>query len=428
MFIDEAIVYIEAGNGGNGCVSFRREKFIPKGGPDGGNGGRGGNIIFQADPQKKTLIDYYRNPHQKAENGKGGSGSKKNGKNGTDLYLKVPVGTIIEDVGNGIILADLDQSEKMILVAKGGLGGKGNFHFKNSVQRAPKFAQKGEIGEKKTIRLNLKLIADAALIGFPNVGKSTILTKISAAKPKIADYPFTTLKPYLGIVGIDGCKQIIVADIPGLIEGASKGVGLGIQFLKHIERTKMLIHVIDGTSISIQDIYKKYNIIRNELKEFSVSLYEKPELIVLNKCDIPDVRDKKDSIKKVFSKKDKKLHFISAITGEGLDELIELIFNTIELIDKNKKKELEQNTNLLSNITHYQYRPLFSIKQDKGLFIIEGDKIEKLAHQFDLDNPQALKYFHEKLKSLRVEKALIKKGAKEGDIVKIGEKEFYFLP
>ncbi len=428
MFIDEVNVYIKAGNGGNGCVSFRRERFIPRGGPDGGDGGRGGNVYFQAYTQKRSLIDYYRNPHRKAENGKSGSGSKKNGKNGMDLCLKVPVGTIIEDVGINKILADLDEPGKKICVAHGGLGGKGNFRFRSSIQQAPRFAQKGEQGEEKSIKLNLKLIADVALVGLPNVGKSTILSKISAAKPKIADYPFTTLEPLLGIVKVDDENQFVIADIPGLIEGAWQGVGLGIRFLKHIERTKIIAHIIDGSNTSITNIYKNYNIIRNELKQFSPSLYDKPELIVINKCDLPDVYQKVEKIKEFFSREGRKVFFISAITGEGLKELIFQIFKTIELTEKNERSVPAQSMPLQGDKVHYEYKPSFTIKKKGEQFIIEGEKVEKLAYQYDLDNTQALKYFQNKLRGLKIEKALRKKGAKEGDIVRIGEKEFYFFP
>ena len=423
MFVDEVIVFVKAGKGGNGCVSFRRERFVPKGGPDGGDGGKGGNVYIQADSQIKTLIEYYRNPHRKAENGRNGSGSKKNGKSGSDLWLKVPVGTIVEDAKDGNIFADLSHSGDKICVACGGLGGKGNYRFKSSIRRSPKFAQRGEQGEERTIKLNLKLIADAALVGFPNAGKSTLLSKMTAAKPKIADYPFTTLNPHLGIVYVGDENQFILSDIPGLIKGASSGAGLGIRFLKHIERTKVIVHIIDGFEISIDNIMENYQILRNELNQFSSSLEEKKEITVVNKCDLPDVQKKVEKIKKAFLKEGKDIFFVSAITGKGLAELIFQIFKTIKLVEK---EEISTHLPPEDKIAYYVYKPPFIIKKEGEVFKIEGKKIEKLAYQYDLENPQALKYFQEKIKVSGVEKALIKKGIQEGDIVKIGKKEFYF--
>ncbi len=424
MFIDEVIINVKAGKGGNGCVSFRRERFVPKGGPDGGDGGKGGNIYIQADSQIKTLIEYYRKPHRKAENGENGSSHKKNGKNGNDLFLKVPVGTILEDVGDGNIIADLSQSEERICIACGGLGGKGNYRFKNSIRRSPKFAQRGEPGEEKTIKLNLKLVADAALIGFPNVGKSTLLSKMSAAKPKIADYPFTTLEPHLGVVSVNEGNQFILSDTPGLIEGASRGAGLGIRFLKHIERTKVIVHVIDGVRLSVNNIMTDYLAIRNELNHFSSSLQGKKELLVVNKCDLPEVKEKIEKIEKAFLKEGKNIISVSAITGEGLPELIFQIFQTIKLAERNEISSVLPSGD---KITRYQYEPPFIIRKEGKKFVIEGERVVRLVRQFDLDNPQALKYFQEKIKSSGVEKALRKKGIQEGDIVRIDNKEFYFF-
>lgn len=424
MFIDEVIINVKAGKGGNGCVSFRRERFVPKGGPDGGDGGKGGNIYIQADSQIKTLIEYYRKPHHKAENGENGSSHKKNGKNGNDLFLKVPVGTILENVGDGNIIADLSQSEEKICIACGGIGGKGNYRFRNSIRRSPKFAQRGEPGEEKTIKLNLKLVADAALIGFPNVGKSTLLSKMSAAKPKIADYPFTTLEPHLGVVSVNEGNQFILSDTPGLIEGASRGAGLGVRFLKHIERTKVIVHVIDGTRLSVNNIMADYLAIRSELNHFSSVLQGKEELLVVNKCDLPEVKKKIEKIKKAFSKEGKNIISVSAITGEGLSELIFQILQTIKLAER---KEITSVLTSGDKTTYHHYEPPFVIRKEEEKFVIEGERLVRLVRQFDLDNPQALKYFQEKIKSLGVEKALRKKGIQEGDIVRIDDKEFYFF-
>lgn len=424
MFIDEATIFLKAGKGGDGCVSFRRERFIPKGGPDGGDGGSGGSIYFQADTQIRTLTEYYRNPHRKAENGQNGSGGKKNGKKGCDLFLKVPIGTIIEDKNINKIIADLSRPGEQVCVAKGGLGGKGNYHFKSSIQRSPKFAQKGEYGEEKTIKLNLKLIADAALIGLPNVGKSTLLSKISAAKPKIANYPFTTLEPKLGVVCVDEENQFVLADIPGLIEGAWKGAGLGIRFLKHIERTKILVHIIDGSNSSVNKIIEDYYTIKNELNQYSFLLKNKRELIVINKCDLPEVQQKIEEIRDVFCKKGKEVIFISAITGKGVSELIQLISTAIKF---NEKEKVFSRIDYQNTVAGYEYKPPFVIKKEEDYFVVEGEKIEKLVYQFDLDNPQALRYFQNKIKNMGLEKALKKEGVQEGDLVKIGEKEFYFF-
>ncbi len=423
MFIDEVIITVQAGKGGDGCISFRREKFIPRGGPDGGDGGKGGSVYIQADSQIKTLIEFYRNPHRKAKNGERGMSQKRNGKNGSDLILKVPVGTVVEDVKNNNILADLSQSGEEVCIAYGGSGGKGNYRFRSSVLQSPRFAQKGEPGEERTVKLNLKLIADAALIGLPNVGKSTLLSKVSAAKPKIADYPFTTLEPNLGMVYIDEENHYILADIPGLIEGAYQGAGLGIRFLKHIERTKIIIHIIDGSRLSLENIMKDYNTIKNELNHFSLSLQNKKEIIVINKCDLPEVKKDVTKISEAFSKEGKEVLFISAITGEGVSELIYHVFKIISSVDK---EEVPSPIFSRNKVIHYEYKPRFIIKKEKGLFIIESEIINKLVNQYDFDNPQALKYFQEKLKSLGIEKALKKNGAQEGDKVKIGTREFYF--
>ena len=323
-FVDETKIWIKAGNGGNGCVAFRREKFIEKGGPWGGDGGDGGSIIIEAINNVKTLKNFYYHRHFRAENGKNGEGNNRKGASGEDQTLYVPPGTIVKEIREEkeIIIADLEKEGQKIIVAKGGKGGVGNSRFATSTNRAPRKAIPGEKTEEKVIRLELKLIAQVGIIGFPNAGKSTLLSKVSNAKPKIADYPFTTLIPYLGMVNIDQERFFVMADIPGLIENASNGAGLGIKFLRHIERTKILIHLID---ISLPDILKRYNSIRKEMENYNKILLEKEEIIVGNKIDLPESKKNIEELKNIG----KEFYLISAITGEGIKELLEIIWKKL---------------------------------------------------------------------------------------------------
>jgi len=324
-FVDETIIFVKAGKGGDGCVAFRREKFVPKGGPWGGDGGKGGDIIFKAVKNKKTLVDFYFKKHFLAEDGSNGSSNNKKGKDGEDLIIEVPCGTVIKEIINGKekIIADLLNDGDSIIVAKGGKGGLGNSHFKSSTNQTPRIATKGEKGEEKIIKLELKLIADVGIIGYPNSGKSTFLSKISKAKPKIADYPFTTIEPNLGVVDLGDFRSFIVADIPGLIEGASKGKGLGIKFLKHIERTKILVHLID---MSENDIINRYNSVRRELENYSSKLVEKKEIVVGNKIDLEKSRENVEKARAYF----KDILFISALRGKGIKELLEKIWQELK--------------------------------------------------------------------------------------------------
>jgi GTP-binding protein len=325
MFVDEATIHVKAGDGGNGCVSFRREKYIPKGGPDGGDGGHGGSVVFVADPNKNTLLDFAGKHHWRAPRGEHGMGKNMYGKGGEDMVIPVPVGTIIHDTDKGLAIADLDEPGKRVIIAQGGRGGRGNWRFKNSVNQAPEYAEPGESGEERNLRLELKLIADVGLVGFPNAGKSTLLASVSSARPKIADYPFTTLTPQLGIVELPGFRRIVVADIPGLIEGASEGAGLGHDFLKHIERTKVIVHLVELYPANFSDPARNYRVIREELEAFSSALAGKPEIVVANKIDlIPEGDDAlerfRDAIKPV------PVMAISGATRRGIAELLEAIW------------------------------------------------------------------------------------------------------
>ena len=322
MFIDEAKIYVKGGDGGKGCVSFRREKYVPRGGPDGGDGGDGGDVIISADRNLHTLIDLRYQQHYRADRGGHGEGSNKHGKDGGDCRIRVPVGTIIKDADTKLILEDLDEDGKVSIVAKGGRGGWGNTRFKSSTNRAPRRAQKGLPGEEKWLYLELKLLADISIIGFPNAGKSTLISKISAAKPKISDYPFTTLAPNLGVVRLEEYKSFVVADIPGLIEGAHKGKGLGIRFLKHIERTKILIHLIDMSAGEGRDPINDFKIINEELLQFSPELASKPQMVVGNKVDIPEAKKRFDKVKSKFRDMGIEIFSISAVTGGGINQLV----------------------------------------------------------------------------------------------------------
>lgn len=328
-FVDEVTISVSAGKGGNGCVSFRREKFIPKGGPNGGDGGDGGNIIFKADSRLLTLYDFRVQRHYRAQNGEGGKGSQRHGKKGEDLILHLPVGTIIFEqlLGKEYFLVDLNRPGVEFLIARGGRGGKGNEHFKSSTMRTPRFAQKGEMGEEKYLRLELKILADAGIIGLPNAGKSTLISKLSAAQPKIAAYPFTTLNPNLGVMidNLDPDKRLVLADIPGLIEGACKGQGLGHQFLKHIERTRFLIHVLSSEDIDEDNPWLGFDIVNEELKEFDHTLMQRPQLLVVNKIDVLQP-EKLSHIKQVAESSGKIIYFISAETGEGIELLVDAIW------------------------------------------------------------------------------------------------------
>ncbi len=326
-FIDEAKIYIKAGDGGNGIVSFRREKFIPKGGPDGGDGGHGGDVCFIATTNLNTLLDFRYKKKYVAENGRPGEGNNRSGRSAPQLLIPVPVGTVIKDADTNEILADLVREGQVYVAAKGGKGGRGNAHFATPVRQAPRFAEKGQPGEEKNIILELKLLADVGLIGFPNAGKSTFLSAISSAKPKIADYPFTTLTPNLGVVKIEGFKSFVVADIPGLIEGAHKGEGLGISFLKHVERTKLLLHFIDLSLTSFKTPVKGFNLINKELALFNKELVKKPQIVVINKMDITEVRQKAERVAQSFRKKGFKVFCVSSVTGEGIKEMLYYIAN-----------------------------------------------------------------------------------------------------
>jgi GTP-binding protein len=312
MFIDSAKIFVKAGDGGNGVVSFRREKFVPKGGPDGGDGGNGGSIILQADRNLSTLLDFRYKAHYKAERGRHGQGARKTGLSGKDILIKVPCGTVVKDADTGELLGDLTQHGEMLVVAKGGRGGRGNTHFATSTNRAPRYAEPGQPGEERTLLLELKLLADVGLVGFPNAGKSTLISAISAARPKIADYPFTTLEPHLGIVPYRDYQSFVVADLPGIIEGAAEGKGLGLRFLKHIERTKVLAIIIPCTS---PDIKHDYQVLTKELRQFSPSLIEKPKIVVISKMDIAP----EGFVVPRF--RGTKVIRISAVTGDGLEAL-----------------------------------------------------------------------------------------------------------
>jgi len=328
-FIDQVKIRVKAGDGGHGCVSFRREKFVPKGGPDGGDGGDGGDVILVADPQIHTLYDFYYKAEFKAENGKPGMGKKMKGKDGEDLILKVPVGTIVKDAETGEIIADLVKPGQRVIVAKGGKGGKGNARFTTPTRQAPRIATPGTPGEEKTLILELKLIADVGLVGLPNAGKSTFLSRVSAAKPKIADYPFTTLHPNLGVVKLFDEKTFIIADIPGLIEGAHKGIGLGHDFLKHIERTRVLLYLLDASKG--EEVLKDFEILKKELELFNPELLKKDYLIALNKIDlIPDYEERQKLVKLFLNKNIRDVYLISAITGEGIPEVLTALWKKIE--------------------------------------------------------------------------------------------------
>jgi len=327
MFVDEARIWVKAGDGGNGCVSFRREKYIPKGGPDGGDGGKGGSVYFHAVENLDTLIDFASKHHWRAQDGRHGSGSNRHGADGQDLVIRVPPGTLIYDDDLGLLLKDLDQVGLKARVCLGGRGGKGNKAFATAVNQAPKYAEPGKKGQERNIRLELKLIADVGLVGMPNTGKSTLISRCSAARPKIADYPFTTLEPVLGIVELSDFRRFVMADIPGLIEGAHSGAGLGDEFLKHIERTAIVAHILDIMPMDGSDPVENYNAIRHELEQYSKALAQKVEVIIANKIDLdPDGK----VVKELREKLKKEVHAISAVTGSGIKELTEFLWHKVK--------------------------------------------------------------------------------------------------
>ncbi|MFA5321236.1 MAG: GTPase ObgE [Smithella sp.] len=328
-FVDEAKIYVKAGHGGHGCVSFRREKFVPKGGPDGGDGGKGGDVIFHATESHHTLLDLKYKQHQIAKNGGHGSGNHRTGRSADDLEVAVPVGTIVKNFETGEEIADLSQAGQTFIVAHGGIGGKGNAHFTTSTHQTPRFAQEGMEGDEFTLKLELKLLADVGIIGFPNAGKSTFISRVSAAKPKIADYPFTTITPHLGVVKYSDSKSFVVADIPGLIPGAHEGMGMGDKFLKHVERTSLLFHIIDISTEPHTNAWSNFTIINKELENYNSALLEKPQIVALNKIDLPYVRENSKKEVALFKKKGIILHTFSAVTGEGVQEILNKIIKEL---------------------------------------------------------------------------------------------------
>ncbi len=420
-------VHISAGNGGHGAVSFRREKYIPAGGPDGGDGGRGGNIIFETKPGMRTLLDFKYQRHYRAENGHNGAGNNKTGRDGKGLVLGVPVGTMVRDAKEGFLIADLTKPGQRLVAAEGGDGGRGNARFKSSTRQAPTFAERGYDGEEKHLILELKLLADVGIIGFPNVGKSTILSVVTGARPKIANYPFTTLTPNLGVVELTGGRNFVLADIPGLIEGAHDGMGLGHGFLRHIERTRLLIHVLDVSGSEGRDPIEDFYQVNHELREYSDELAKMPQIVAANKMDLPDAKENIAEVRTKLEAEGIEIFEVSAATNTGLQDLMDRAFEMLDSLNKERVSGEDRDIGPVRGIRRYRFRPedAFSVKKaGDGSFVVEGKWIDRLMAGVNIDKEESLKYFHRALRRRGVIARLKELGMKEGDTVKIGQREF----
>lgn len=427
MFIDEIIITVKAGNGGDGAATFRREKYIQFGGPDGGDGGKGGDVIFLADPNINTLIDFKFKKKFAAENG--GNGAKKRcfGKNGEDLVIKVPVGTQVRDLESGKLLLDMNTPNQTRVFLRGGKGGFGNEHFKNSIRKAPKMAEKGREGAEVKVKLELKLLADVALVGYPSVGKSSFINKVSAAKSKVGAYHFTTLEPKLGVIRMAEGKSFVIADIPGLIEGASEGVGLGDKFLRHIERCKMIYHIVDVAGIEGRDPIDDYNKINEELRKFSEKLANKKQIVLSNKMDLLWEMEKYEEFKKYVEERGAKVYPISVILGDGIKEVIG---DTYNLLEKIEREPLEEEEDVLKVIRAQKTdKAPFIITQDEdGVFQVEGAMVDGVLSKYVItyDEESVITFVH-MLKNLGMEEALREAGAVDGDTVRIIDVEFEYV-
>ena len=427
MFVDTAKVFIQAGTGGNGCVSFRREIYVDKGGPDGGNGGKGGNVIFEATENLNTLIDFRFKPELKAEHGQNGSKSKRQGKSGDDYIVKVPMGTLVKK--DGVVIADLTHNGEQVIIAKGGDGGFGNAHFKSSVRQTPRIAEMGEPGDTFEAALELKLLADVGLVGFPNAGKSTFLSVVSNARPEIADYAFTTLTPNLGVADIDD-SSLLIADIPGLIEGASEGKGLGDAFLRHVERTAVLLHLIDAYS---NDIASDYKTIRNELEQYSEELISRPEIIALTKSEGLDddiVAMQKDELQKAAP--ESQIFAISSTAHTGLKEVLRALRTAVKDVREAEivnTDEDEDSGLAMITLSSEQIAESWVVTKDEetGVFIVTGDKIEKFARRTNFDGFENVNRLRDIMKKMGITHELTRRGATGDSTIRIGDDEFSYL-
>lgn len=420
MFVDEVIVKLTAGRGGDGCMAFRREKYIAMGGPFGGNGGKGGDIIFKADEGLRTLVDLRYQKHVKGNPGMNGEGKNKNGKNAIDAIVKVPVGTTVKDDETGLVIGDLTKNGQEIIVAYGGRGGRGNVTLATRSNPCPSYCEYGEPGEERKVKVELRMLADVGLVGLPSVGKSTILSMVTNANPKIASYHFTTLSPNLGVVSMHDYSYT-VADLPGLIEGASDGAGLGHKFLKHIERTKIIAHVIDMSGIEGRDPYDDYITIRKELESFSGKLIKKPEIIIANKMDLESSKSNLAEFKK---KVDAPVYEISAINNQGLDKVVEELKELV----KNTEEDVLFEPEIQESHVLYKFRKEkpFTIVKDGEVFVIQGEQVERLFKMTNFNTEEAFFRFSNKLRRMGIDDELEKMGIEEGDTVRILEHEFEY--
>ena len=413
MFTDYTKIIIKSGDGGNGAATFRREKYVAAGGPDGGDGGNGGNVYFQVDKDKNTLIDFRYNRKFKAKNGENGSGSHCNGKYGEDLYIKVPIGTVVKDVETGKVVADLSKPGQTELILKGGRGGRGNSHFATATRQAPRFSEDGEKGEEKEVILELKLLADVGLLGFPNVGKSTFLSIVTDAKPKIANYHFTTLVPNLGVVKTKNGSGFVIADIPGIIEGASEGVGLGIQFLRHVERTRLLLHFLDVSGSEGRNPVEDFYAINKELKKYSEKLATRKQIIVANKIDVIQDESLLKQVEELAKKEGLELYKISAATKEGVQELIDHVSDVLKDLPKEELVEVEEKV----VYTLEDKKDEWEIKKEDGVFIVTGRAIQRLMGRVNIEDNESLYYLQKSLKNMGIDAKLKEMGVCEGDTV-----------
>ena len=423
MFTDYVKINVKSGDGGNGAVSFRREKYVAAGAPDGGDGGKGGDVYFFVDPDANTLVDFRFKKKFKAENGKNGEGAHRYGRSGEDLHIGVPIGTIIRDAETNQVLADLSEKGQEELILPGGRGGKGNSHFATSTRQAPRFSQDGEKGLEKELVLELKLLADVGLVGFPNVGKSTFLSRTTSATPKIANYHFTTLEPNLGVVKSSYGDSFVIADIPGIIEGASQGTGLGLQFLRHIERTRLLLHVIDVSGTEGRNPVEDFNTINEELKQYSEKLAARKQIIVANKIDSMQDENLYKELEKMAKEKGIEIYKISAVTGEGIEELLKHVSEILKTLPKEDVVEVVGGKKVYT----LEDEIPFTITREDGMWIVDGPGVQKIMRRVNLEDNESMYYFQKCLDELGVNKALKEAGVKQGDTVKVVDWELEWM-